>query len=459
MKSLLITGDRSGSGKTSITLAMAALLSEEHVVQPFKVAMDYIDPSYLTGVTGRACRNLDSFVMDAPLIHDVYANGSLGADIAIVEGVRGLYEGSEALTDKGSTASVAKTLDLPVIMVVDARSITRSAAALVKGFQAFDPAVRIEGVILNQIHGDIHREKATKAIEHACGIPVIGAIPRAEEMKLTMRHLGLVPYLEGSQKEVFREKIHAITQIIGDHLDFDQLLDLAKESPAPTKKPALFCPAETTDIKIGVALDESFNFYYNDLFDILRAQGAEPVFFSPIHDRLPDADGYIIGGGYPELFADELEHNSRMRDAIREVSANNTPIYAECGGLIYLTEDLILASGYNGRSKDEHYTMAGVFRGETRMPVKRVIGYVEGTASNKSPLGSGSFAGHEFHHTDVRLADDTEYAYRLTRGKGIKDNLDGAVCNNTIAGYTHLHPSSVPGMFQTFTERCRFHSA
>ncbi|WP_165077773.1 cobyrinate a,c-diamide synthase, partial [Methanogenium sp. MK-MG] len=376
MKSLLITGDRSGSGKTSITLAIAALLSEENVVQPFKVAMDYIDPSYLTGVTGRPCRNLDSFVMDESLIHDVYANGAVGADIAIVEGVRGLYEGSEALTDRGSTASVAKTLALPVILVVNARSITRSAAALVKGFQLFDPAVRIEGVILNQINGDIHREKATKAIEHACGIPVIGAIPRRDEMKLTMRHLGLVPFLEGSQKEQFHDKIHAITRIIGDHVDVDRLLDIAKETPAPTEKPAMFRPADTTDIRIGVALDESFNFYYDDLFDILWAQGAEPVFFSPIHDRLPDADGYIIGGGYPELFADELEKNSRMQEAVREVSANGTPIYAECGGLIYLTEDLVLAAGHDNRTRDEHYTMAGVFKGETRMPVRRVIGYV-----------------------------------------------------------------------------------
>ncbi len=147
-----------------------------------------------------------------------------------------------------------------------------------------------------------------------------------------------------------------------------------------------------------------------------------------------------------------------MREAVREVSANGTPIYAECGGLIYLTEDLVLAAGHDNRTRDEHYTMAGVFRGgETRMPVRRVIGYVQGTASDKSPpLGSGAFAGHEFHHTDVRLADDTEYAYRLTRGgKGIKDNLDGAVCNNTMAGYTHLHPSSVPGMFRKFTNRCR----
>ena len=458
MKSLLITGDRSGSGKTSITLAISALLSKEHVVQPFKVAMDYIDPSYLTGVTGRACRNLDSFVMDAPLMHDVYDNGCIGADIAIVEGVRGLYEGAEALTDRGSTASVAKTLALPTILVVDARSITRSAAALVKGFQMFDPDVRIEGVILNQINGKTHQDKATQAIEHACGIPVIGAIPRTDEMKLTMRHLGLVPFLEGSQKEAFREKIHAITQIIGDHVDMDQLLDIAKESPAPQLQPALFRPAEETDVKIGVALDESFNFYYNDLFDILRAQGAEPVFFSPMHDRLPDADGYIIGGGIPELFAKELEENSRMQEAVREVSANGTPIYAECGGLIYLTDELVLAGEGDNQPTEEHYTMAGVLKGETRMLPRRIIGYVEGIASEKSPLGSGTFAGHEFHRSNVCLANDTEYAYQLSRGKGIRDNRDGAVVKNTLAAYTHLHPSSVPGMFRHFTEMCRGNS-
>jgi cobyrinic acid a,c-diamide synthase len=458
MKSLLITGDRSGSGKTSITLAIAALLSQEHVVQPFKVAMDYIDPSYLTGVTGRPCRNLDSFVMDAPLMQDVYDNGSIKADIAIVEGVRGLYEGSEALTDRGSTASVAKTLALPVVLVVNARSITRSAAALVKGFQMFDPDVSIQAVILNQINGKTHQEKATKAIEHACGIPVIGAIPRRDEMKLTMRHQGLVPFLEGSQKAAFHEKIDKITQIIGDHVDIDQLLDIAKESPAFHHRPALFRPAEETDVTIGVALDESFNFYYNDLFDILRAQGAEPVFFSPIHDRLPDADGYIIGGGAPELFAAHLENNSRMREAVREVSANGTPVYAECGGLVYLTEDLILAGGHDNQPTDEHYAMAGVFKGESRMPIKRVIGYVEGTASEKNPLGSGTFAGHEFHHTDVCLSDDTAYAYRLTRGKGIKDKQDGAVVNHTLAAYTHLHPASVPGMFRHFTGMCRHRS-
>jgi len=376
MKSLLITGDRSGSGKTSITLAISALLSKEYIVQPFKVAMDYIDPSYLTGVTGRPCRNLDSFVMSPEQVKMVYGNGCIGADIAIVEGVRGLFEGSDALTDRGSTANIAKQLDLNVILVVDARSITRSAAAIVKGFMVLDPDVKIKGIILNQVGSETHRIKATTAIEHYCNIPVIGAIPRTDEMKLTMRHLGLVPYLEGQVKgefsmrkrddshfhqtvpeseasstfsmkikdfhqpvpdseasstfsmkikdfhqtvpdaeasSTFLQKIETITSVIGNHIDMDALLDIAGESTAPTVIPEIFRQKREFDIKIGVTVDEAFNFYYNDLFDILGALGAEVTRFSPIHDRLPEADGYIIGGGYPELFAEELAANRRIR--------------------------------------------------------------------------------------------------------------------------------------------------
>ena len=478
MKSLLIAGDRSGSGKTSITLAISALLSKEYIVQPFKVAMDYIDPSYLTGVTGRPCRNLDSFVMSPEQVKMVYDNGCIGADIAIVEGVRGLFEGSDALTDRGSTANIAKQLDLNVILVVDARSITRSAAAIVKGFMVLDPDVKIKGIILNQVGSETHRIKATTAIEHYCNIPVIGAIPRTDEMKLTMRHLGLVPYLEGQIKGefsmrkrddphfhqtvpdseascTFLHKVETITSVIGNHIDMDALMDIAGESTAPTVIPEIFRQKIDFDIKIGVATDEAFNFYYNDLFDILGALGAEVTRFSPIHDRLPEADGYIIGGGYPELFAEELAANSSMREAVCEVSANKTPIYAECGGLIYLTDRVILREGWHGQTEDKVYPMCGVFSGETVMPAQRVIGYVQGVSDAKSPLGAGEFSGHEFHHTDVRLAKDTHYSYRLKRGKGIIDNLDGAVVNRTQASYTHLHPISVHGMIRHFTDECR----
>ncbi|HUT37935.1 MAG TPA: Ni-sirohydrochlorin a,c-diamide synthase [Methanoregula sp.] len=458
MKQILITGDRSGSGKTSITLALAALLSKNHRVQTFKVGMDYIDPSYLSAVSRRPCRNLDSFTLTDNQIREIFQYGCRGADIALVEGVRGLYEGAEALTDTGSTASVAKILDIPVVLVVSAQSITRSAAALVKGFQVFDRDVNIAGVILNNVKGGSHKEKALTAIEHYCDIPVIGAIPRMEEMQLAMRHLGLVPYREGSGRGDFDARISTITKMIGQYVDLERFCNLMTEIVQPPLQKTRFDIPADRDVRIGVAFDEAFNFYYADLFDILHAAGAESVPFSPVHDRLPDADGYIIGGGYPELFVKELEANDRMREAILEVSRNGSPIYAECGGLMYLTDRMTLKKGWQDAQKDESYEMCRVFSGETRMPAKRVVSYVEGTSMSDSPLGAASFRGHEFHYSDVRLSAGTRYAYQLSRGIGIDDNLDGAVTNNTLGSYTHLHPVASEGMFRHFVGLCRKNS-
>jgi cobyrinic acid a,c-diamide synthase len=416
--------------------------------------MDYIDPSYLAAVSGRPCRNLDNFVLGEGQIRSIFSYGCQGADIALVEGVRGLYEGAEALDDTGSTAAIAKILDLPVVLVVSAQSITRSAAAIVKGFQAFDSDVRIAGVILNQVKGGSHREKASRAIEHYCGIPVIGAIPRMEEMQLAMRHLGLVPYREGSVREDFEKRIRTITEIIGDHVDLNRLLALAKDF-TPARKDILFEPTPEPDLRIGVAFDEAFNFYYADLFDVLASLGATVVQFSPVHERLPDADGYIIGGGYPELFVPELEANDRMREAIREESRNGTPIYAECGGLMYLTDRMVLKEGWQGRKTELSGAMCGVFRGETVMPAKRVVSYVEGTSTKNCPMGAARFRGHEFHYSGVSLDPSTTYAYRLSRGIGIHDTRDGAVRNNTLGSYTHLHPVGSRDMFRNFVDCCR----
>ncbi len=455
MKQILITGDRSGSGKTSITLALAALLSKKHKVQTFKAGMDYIDPSYLSAVSRRPCRNLDSFTLSDAQIRDIFRFGCRGADMAIVEGVRGLYEGAEALDDTGSTAAIAKTLDLPVILVVSAQSITRSSAAIVRGFQSFDPGIRIAGVILNNIRGGSHKAKATTAIEHYCGVPVIGAIPRMEEMQLAMRHLGLVPYREGSGRGDFDARIATITEVIGQYVDLDRFVSLMEERDMPDKKSRTFDAAPARDVKIGIALDEAFNFYYADLFDILHSLGADIIPFSPVHDRLPEADGFIIGGGYPELFVRELETNDRMREAVREVSENGVPVYAECGGLMYLTDRMILKKGWQGSAAEQSAEMCGVFAGETRMPARRVVSYVEGTSAAGSPMGRASFRGHEFHYSDVALGPDTRFAYRLSRGIGIRDNLDGAVAGNTLGSYTHLHPVAGAGMFRHFVGICR----
>ncbi|MCX6687210.1 MAG: hydrogenobyrinic acid a,c-diamide synthase (glutamine-hydrolyzing), partial [Methanoregula sp.] len=376
-------------------------------------------------------------------------------DIALVEGVRGLYEGADALTDVGSTASVAKILSLPVVLVVSAQSITRSAAAIVRGFQSFDRDITIAGVILNNVKGGSHTHKASTAIEHYCGVPVIGAIPRMEEMHLTMRHLGLVPYREGSVQGEFEARIATITERIGTHVDLGLLQSLMKDVTFPSGKITIFDKEPATDVRIGIALDEAFNFYYADLFDILPALGAEVVPFSPLHDRLPDADGYMLGGGYPELFVQQLEANDRMREAILDVSRNGIPIYSECGGLMYLTERIVLKKGWQGATHDSRYAMCGVFHGETRMPADRVVSYVEGKSAADSPVGSATFRGHEFHYSDVVLDKKTRYAYVLSRGIGIQDNLDGALTNRTLGSYTHLHPVASLGMFQNFLQTCR----
>jgi len=455
MKALMIAGDRSGSGKTSITLAIAALLSRKMTVQTFKVGMDYIDPSYLSGVTGRPCRNLDSYVMDEQQIRQIFDHGCMGADLALVEGVRGLYEGAEALDGTGSSASVARCLDIPVVLVVNARSITRSAAALVKGFQAFDPDIRIEGVILNNVAGEKHIRKACTAIEHYCSIPVIGAIPRMPEMELAMRHLGLMPFREGQENREFQDRIHIITERIGEHVDLDQLLSAAHNISPAGKPSALFIPHINPDITIGIAYDEAFNFYYADLFDVLCALGASTVHFSPLRDSLPEADGYIIGGGYPELFLPGLAANAGMKEDIYNASRQGIPIYAECGGLMYLTDEIILKEGWQGQKQELKYPMCGVFKGTAAMPARRVVAYVEGRSMPGSPMGECHFRGHEFHYSDVSLKPGTLFAYSLSRGEGICKGIDGALQNQTLGSYTHLHPIGSFFMFSRFLDTCR----
>jgi cobyrinic acid a,c-diamide synthase len=424
-------------------------------VQTFKVGMDYIDPSYLTGVTGRPCRNLDTFVMDREDLMRIFFHGMQGSDLGLIEGVRGLYEGAESLEDTGSSAAVAKLLNVPVVLVVSARSITRSAAAIVRGFQSFDPAIDIRGIILNNVSGSQHIRKATEAIEHHCGIPVIGAVPRQPEMELAMRHLGLVPYLEGKAAPAFLKRIEAVTAMVGDHIDLDALLGLARPVAQPPGTDPFFEPADPPATTIAVALDEAFNFYYADLFDVLRAEGARVTTFSPVHDILPDADGYIFGGGYPELFLNELEANDRMREAVFERSREGAPIYAECGGLMYLTGGIRTLPGWQGSDEGESCRMCGVFEGETVMPAKRVVSYVEGESLGRNPVGPGRFRGHEFHYSDVILPENTRFSYVLSRGKGIRGQLDGALMDNTIGSYTHLHPVSSRGMFSSFVSLCR----
>jgi cobyrinic acid a,c-diamide synthase len=458
---VLISADRSSSGKTTISMGlMAVLVSKGYKVQPFKVALDYIDPSYHTEITGRFCRNLDGYLMDENGILDVYTHGCEAedqADIAIVEGVRGLYEGFESLSDIGSTAQIAKILNCPVILVINARSITRSSAALVKGYKEFDPDVEIAGVILNNIGSPRHAEKAKEAIEHYTGVPVIGIVPRDQSMQISMRHLGLMPALEGRRRlgdEGFNSRLRGIEEIINKGIDVDRLLKIASNvKPLKSPEKSVFSFTHDPDPgeykpKIGIALDEAFNFYYRDNIDLLELAGAEIIYFSPVKDpMLPKVDGLYIGGGYPELFAAELEANESMRHDIKKASAKGMPIYAECGGLMYLTEKIstgVPGKGtyHNASMPESTYSMVGALPGHTIMGQTRVVSYNIGTLEKDCIIGKkgNSFKGHEFHHSEIQeIPDDAEFVITLSRGTGIKDDKDGLVSVNTLGSYAHLH--------------------
>ncbi len=473
---VLISADRSSSGKTTISMGlMAALVSRGYKVQPFKVALDYIDPSYHTEITGRFCRNLDGYLMDENGILDVYTHACEAgdhADIAIIEGVRGLYEGFESLSDLGSTAQIAKILKCPVIFVINARSITRSSAALVSGYKNFDPDVEIAGVILNNIGGLRHAEKAKEAIEYYTGVPVIGIVPRDPSMQISMRHLGLMPALEGRRRlgdGGFEARLRGIEEIINKGIDVDCFLKIAS-SAKPLRSPenSVFSRTSTGSTtykpKIGVALDEAFNFYYHDNIDLLELAGAEIVYFSPVKDPLlPEVDGLYIGGGYPELFAAELEANKSMRSDIKKASSEGMPIYAECGGLMYLTEKI--STGVPGKGTyhdasmpESTYSMVGALPGHTIMGKTRVVSYNIGTLEKDCIIGKKGniFKGHEFHHSEIReIPEDAEFAITISRGTGIKDDRDGLISGNTLGSYAHLHGVAYRELADSLVEAAR----
>ncbi|MHB8117444.1 MAG: Ni-sirohydrochlorin a,c-diamide synthase [Methanothrix sp.] len=448
---ILIAGDRSSSGKTTIVAGLLSALCRRSLqVQPFKVAMDYIDPSYHTWITGRSCRNLDGYLMTEAAVKEIYAHAAESADIAVIEGVRGLYEGYD--DDLGSTAQIAKLLRTPVIFVVDARSITRSCAAIVKGYMDFDPQVEFKGVILNKVGSERHAQKAIKEIERYASVEVVGVIRRNEEMHLAMRHLGLVPVLEGKTRhEGFPERVDKIRQIVEEGLNLDRILEIAKEAPPlPEVEPDIYRQNVLGQgLRIGVARDEAFNFYYRDNLELMELAGAEVVPFSPVHDAaLPQVDGIYIGGGYPELYARELSENAGMRRALEQAHERDLPIFAECGGLMYLAREI--------EWDDEKREMVGLVPGKARRGKVRVVSYVHGTITQGCALGPAGtkIMGHEFHHSEMLMDENVKYAIRLERGTGIKDGWDGMCEGNLVASYTHIHSASFRGFPAEFIGAC-----
>jgi Ni-sirohydrochlorin a,c-diamide synthase len=415
------------------------------------VAMDYIDPSYHTWITGRSCRNLDGYLMTSKIVSEVYARAAEGADISVIEGVRGLYEGFDG--DLGSTAQIAKMLQTPVIFVVDARSITRSAAALVKGYMDFDPEVQFKGVILNKVGSERHAEKARREIERYSGAEVVGVIRRNDDMHLAMRHLGLVPVLEGKTRhEGFEQRLQRIRETIEAGLDLDRIQEIARDVPTlPEVAPDLYKESSTGKaVRIGVAMDEAFNFYYRDNLEQMELSGAKVVPFSPVHDTsLPNVDAVYIGGGYPEIYARELSENRGMQRSMQKAHERNLPIYAECGGLMYLAREI----EWDGEKRE----MVGLVPGKVRRGKVRVVSYVHGSLARDCLLGpsGATIMGHEFHHSEMLMDEGVEYAVRLDRGSGIAGGEDGFKEGNLLASYMHIHGASYRGFPSNFIKACK----
>ncbi len=437
MSGLFVSAAHKSSGKTTVTLALAAALRERgHVVQPFKKGPDYIDPMWLTLAAGRDCVNLDATLMAAGEIDATFARHAQGAELALVEGNKGLYDGL-ALDGSNSNAALAKQLGLPVLLVIDARGMTRGIAPLILGYQAFDREVRIAGVVLNRLGGSRHEAKLRAVIEHYTDVPVLGAVQQDPRLELVERHLGLMPDRELGDAAA---RVQAMGRLVGAQVDLGRVLELARSGAprsAPPAAPARRAPAGL--LRIGIARDKAFGFYYADDLAALRAEGAELVPLDTLADRRlpPDLDGLFIGGGFPELFMAELAANVALRTELHRAIVDGLPVYAECGGLMYLARSI----NWQGRSAP----MVGVIAGDAVMherPVGR--GYVRLEETADFPWAGGAGAGtlrlgHEFHHSSLEnLEPGQRFAYRVCRGHGVDGRHDGLVVHHVLASYSHL---------------------
>ncbi len=444
MKGFVFSGTGSGVGKTSVTTGLLSLLSKGRKVQAFKAGPDFIDPMYHTAATGRPARNLDSFMLDDDTIRNVVGYASKDADLCVVEGVRGLYEGFTGDGDVGSTAYVAKLLGFPVVLVVDAGSLTRSAAAIINGFRSFDPEVKIAGVILNKVSGRQHSDKLDVAMETYCkGVKVLGKIPKDRENTLGQRHLGLQTLHSFEQKEI--EPLERLA----DPVDLDMLMGIAEECTAdlPDSSPYV---RRRSGLKAAVPMDDAYSFYYRENIECLEASGIEVRTFRPADgEHLPDADMAYLGGGYPELYADRISSNRDFLDGLENMCAEGKPILGECGGLMTLCSSMTDKSG-------KEYRMSGVFDAKAEFVDKRHgPTYVLAEAKGNNPLFSGPMRGHEYHYSEVLAHEDAEFCFDIRRGLGIRDGKDGLVRNNAVGTYMHQHALSCDDWAKGFVESAR----
>jgi cobyrinic acid a,c-diamide synthase len=445
---LVIAGTHSGVGKTTLTAGVITALRRRGLtVQPFKVGPDYIDPTYHALAAGRPCRNLDTWMLPPQRVQSLFARAAAGADVAIIEGVMGLYDGADYESDAGSTAEVAKLLAAPVVVVLDASKMARSAAAVALGCRRFDEGVPLAGFVVNRVAGEGHGRGVAEAITKSTGLPVFGRLPREGALLVPERHLGLIPTSEPGRWDEF---LRAAGEVVTRHLDIDGLLAVAREAPPLPVAEEARRPATGARPVIAVARDEAFHFTYEDNLDLLREAGAEVIFFSPLRDAAlpPGAGAVILSGGFPEVYAEALSANLPLHDALRGAHRRGLPIYAECGGLMYLTQAIIDGDGAT-------HPMAGLLPGRSVMSGRLTLGYRLARVESRSwvlPRGE-MVRGHEFHYSVwADRPDNIPPAWHLlSRSGGLSvPRPEGACVGSLWASYVHLHFAARPGLAERF---------
>ncbi len=443
----IVAGTHSGVGKTSVTLGILARLRRiGWTPQPFKVGPDFIDPSLHTSVSGRTSRNLDSFLNTDSVNREIFLRAARGSRIAVIEGVMGLFDGYSGADERGSGAHMAKILSAPVILVVDASSSCRSIAALVKGFESFDPRVRVAGIFLNKVAGKRHLTWLKESLAHSTKAELVGYLFSDPKLHLAERHLGLIP---AAEKTLPKEWMDRLDRQLRKQVDWSRLLKIAHSAP-PLPDPArpVFPSPVRARTAIAVARDAAFCFYYQDNLDLLEAYGAEILPFSPMNDPLPKgARGLYVGGGYPELWGKELAANKAVRRDIAAKTNAGFPIYGECGGLMYLGNSLRDFQGHT-------HPMAGALPYRTEMSRRMKLAYVQVTSRKNNLLGAAGtrFPAHVFHFSDLKSSGAFRYGYQLDDGE--KQHLDGIVLKQTLASYCHVHFASQPTLARRFVDVC-----
>jgi len=437
--SFIVSGTSSGSGKTTVALGlMAAFKKKGYVVQPFKCGPDFIDPGLHQLVTGKVSRNLDLWMSGETFVRQTLNQNSRDADISIIEGVMGMFDGGIS-----SSGSLAEIMEIPGILVLDVRSMAESAAAIIKGFETLRPKAAPKGIILNRVASARHLQLVSQAVREHCRAEILGYLPRTLEFEIPSRHLGL---LTGEESPLSQQAIELLATTVAEHVDLERLLKLSSGNWLPSPSPAPVAPIQC---RIGIARDKAFCFYYEDNFDILRSAGCELIYFSPLEDRElpPGLDAIYLGGGYPELYAEQLSCNLSMRDAIRQWIEENRVVYAECGGFMYLTEGIV--------DQEEHYhQMVGAFPVKAQMQKTRAsLGYREISTRSACCFGpSGTILrGHEFHYSSIdRMPEHIDRVYTVNNG-----TTEGYAYKKALGGYMHLHFGFAPQVARELINYCR----